>query len=318
MSQWKSFANVAGMPEWSAQINDQGSGHTAKAANNASLIANSTGGAFVTAGVDPSGYSGTEPKKNAIGIYPVTSFNKANTSGESARVHALGWAQRRAYEGPIISMSVANGVFANGETVTVSGGSSNATITLGTNATGNLASYVITNGGLFPNTSNTSTAFNRELHVANLNVSGTDSNIGDANVVYLYIGNTDISYGVNAFAVLASNATGHVGNTQTQAITWSGNTAEAGNTAIANGTGFWGLFANVQANTDVAVTVLNANGSPITGLTFSANLVPSTGGNTHVTGLGGRAGRVTYETLVVDRHIANGTSSFANTVQLPQ
>jgi hypothetical protein len=416
MSQWKSYSNVAGVPEWSASINQQGSGHTAKAANNTSLVVNATPGAFIVQGVIPSGYSGTGPKSDAIGMFPITpqvkangqsianitvtgttsaydnsyfvivansitnaqfsistnstggitnaSFAAVNTGvfnstitaaanlnifvanssllaapngtgatfgavlanygpmGESARVHGLGWAQRRAYEGGISTLSAANGHFANGETALANGGSTNATITLTTNATGNLVSGAVTTQGTFNNTSEIGITFNRELHVTNVNITNSTAltGVGDANVIYLTIGNTDISYGQNAVVPLVSNSTGGINNTVTQALTWGGNSSIATNiSSAANGTGFWGLFANVQTNTAISATLVNANGTAVGGTyAITANLTPSTGGNVHVSTLGGRAGRVTYEMLVIDRHMVNGTSTVANSVQLPQ
>ncbi len=311
MAQWKSFANVAGAPKWGASILQQGSGATAKAANNVTLVVNVTPGAWKAHGA---------VLNEVDGIFPVTPLNKANTSGESAKVHGLGWALRIAGEGPITTVTAANGNFVNGETSTISGGSANAIVTLTTNATGNLASGVVTTPGLFPNTSSAVNAFNRELHVANVNFtnSTTLTGVGNANVLTLVIGNTNIGYGVSARAVVVSNSTGGLTNTNTQAITWSGNTAP-----VTNATGYWGLFGNTQTNTAITATLTNANGTVITGtFVVTANLTPSTGGNVQVTMANnlvkGRAGRVTYEMLVIDRHMANGTSSVANTVQLPQ
>ena len=268
MSQWKSYANVAGAPKWGASIIQQGSGAANKAANNNTLVINSTPGAWLIHG---------KASNDVDGIFPVTPANKANTNAESGKVHGLGWAMRTSGEGPVSSVvAAANGSgFANGETVTVSGGSVNGTITLTTNATGNLASGVITTAGLFPNTSSAVEGFNREQHVANVNVTGTASaGAGNANVIVLTIGNTNITNGVVAVGRLVSNSTGGITNTQTQAIAWSGNTPGA------NNTGFWGLFGNTQTNTAITSTFLNANGSPVTGLTISANLVTSSGGNT--------------------------------------
>lgn len=310
MSQWKSFANVAGMPKFSAAALQQGSGNVNQAANNATLIGNTTPGAVTAHG---------KALNENDGIFPVTPLNKANTTGEASKVHGLGWALRTGGLGPITTLTATNGSgFGTGETVLVSGGSVNAVASLTPNTTGNLQSAsVLTTGfypngsaittiGVFPNTSNLTVTFTRERHVANLNFANSTAltNVGNANTINVSIANTNIPYGVNATSSLVSNSTGGITNSITQALTWSNPT--------------WGLFSNAQTNTAVVITFTNANGSVVGGtFTATANLVTSTAGTVTVTKLGGRAGRVTYELLVVDRHIANGTTSFANTAQLP-
>ena len=304
MSQWRSYANVAGMPKWSASILQQGSGATAKAANNVALIANVTAGAWKVHG---------QALNETDGIFPVTSWNKANTSGESAKVHGLGWALRTSGVGQITTIAAANGSgFANGDSVTVSGGSGpNAVLLLTTNATGNLVSASVYTQGLYPNVSSAVEGFNRDQHVANLNFANATAitGVGNGNTINITIAansTTGEAWGQSAFGSFTSNSTGGITNTQTQAVVW-----QLGNNA--------GIFSNAVANASLIFTLKNANGTAVGGTyTVTANLVTSTGGFVNVTKLGGRSGRVTYEMLVIDRHIANGTSSSANTPSLPQ
>ena len=304
MPQWKSSANVAGMPKWSASIIQQGSGNANEASNNAALIGNTTPGTWK---------AHADTLQEVDGVFPVTPLNKANTTGEAAKVHGLGWAMRYAGLGPVITVVANNGSgFVTRERILLSNGSANGFAVITANATGNIASAVVVSGnaGLFPNTAVINETFVREKHVANLNFSNSTAltNVGNSNTINVTIANTNLAYGVTAFASFTSNTTGGISNTQTQAIAWA-----------SNSTVDWGLFSNTQTNTAVTIVFTNANGSVVGGtFTATANLVTSTGGNANVTALGGRAGRVTYEMLVIDRHIANGaTGSFANTAQLP-
>ena len=303
MPQWTHNANTSGAPKWAITSfrsrANRGSGAAQTSANNVKLVANSTADSFTRGEVN--------------GVFPVTPGAKANTSGESSKVHALGWALRTAGEGQITSFNALNGsFFANGETAVVSNGNgANATLVITTNATSNLASVTVTGGATPTYAVNTAAVvtFTREKHVANLNFSNSTAlvGVGNSNVINFVISNTGLSYGVNAIGSFTSNSTGGITNTQTQAVVWSGANI--------------GLFANNQTNTAVVVTFTNANGTVITGTyVATANLVGSTGGTISAKTLGGRAGRVTYETLVVDRHInATATSSVANSAGiLPQ
>jgi len=298
-AQWTHNANTTGAPKWGIYSfrsrAARGSGQTQAAANNVKLVANSTADSFTRGEVN--------------GMFPVTPGAKANTSGESRKAQALGWALRTAGEGPVLTFNAANGSrFANGETAVLSNGNgSNATLTITSNATTNLASVAIQGGPGPTYAVNTAAVvtFTREQHVSNLNFSNSTAltNVGNANTINVNIGNTGLSYGVNAFASFLSNSTGGFTNTNTQAIAWA-----------ANSTVNFGLFANNQTNTAVVITFTNANGAVVGGTyVATANLLASTGGTITAKGLGGRAGRVTYETLVVDRHInATATSSVTN------
>jgi len=300
MVQWKSWANSSGSPKWAIQSfrsrRNRGSGGTQLAANNANLVVNVTSDSFTRGEVN--------------GVFPVTPGAKANTtSSESTKVHGLGWALRTAGEGPIQSynVSAAGSIrYSNGETINVSNGNgTNGTLVITTTGTSNLASVAFGNGAVGPTYSVNTAAvftFTREQHVANLNFSNSTAltNVGNGNTININVSNTNIPYGVNATASITSNSTGGITNTITQAIAWGGTN--------------WGLFANNQTNTAVVITFTNANGALVGGtFTATANLVTSTGGSVSANRLGGRAGRVTYEMLVIDRHInASVTSSVAN------
>lgn len=328
MSQWKLVANAAGnttgpVQTFAYQIS-QGSGKANRAANNISF-ANGTNsdtpGAALAHG---------SPENIAIGQYAFTPAAYANGTGDFKKVPGgPGWVVRRAFEGPILTVVAANGTpFANGETVLISGGSSNAVISLVANATGNLASGTILNPGLFPNTSGMTITFNRERHVEGLYIGANTAaftNLPAANApVTVTVSNTGNSFavgsgGVTAVGVFVSNIATGITNTRLNTITWTG----ANTPPFANGTGFWGLFSNNQTNTAVVIVFTNANGQVIangTPSSLAANLIPSTGGNVHATLLGGRAGRVQYETLVSTKYIANGgtANSTNSSVYFPQ
>lgn len=300
MSQWKSNANTSGAPKFASAIFQQGSGAANKAANNIAMVVNVTPGAWKT--------GNGQVLNEADGIFPVTPGAKANTSGESKKIHALGWAIRTASEGPITTFVAANGSgFVNGDTVTVSGGSVNAIVKLTTNATGNLVSGAVFISGLFTNTSAASKSFNRDQHATTLiyaNASAALTNVGNGNTINVTVVSNAVAWGVNAVGSFTSNATGGFG-TSPVTVTWTSN----------------GVFANTANTTNLTAIITNAaNGAAIGSITSSGlNLSTSTGGFANVTALGGRAGRVTWEVLVVDRHInATATSSVANSVYLPQ
>lgn len=322
MSQWKLQANTLGTPKWGARLINQGSGPTAIAANTVALLVNTTPGVWN----DPTNNLGPKPIPAAFGIFAQTPFNYANGGGENKKVAGgPGWVFRRSWEGPVNGgITVANGAnFTNGEMAFLSGnGSSNGQIQLLTNATGNLSSAVIVGGGgLFTNVGGLAVGFSREKHVSNVNVSGTISNVAltNSSIYTLTIANAAsnlaISYSQNAYALVTSNSTGGLTNTVTEALVWTGNTTAGNN--------YWGIIANNQTNTALTFVLSNSSVASvnISGLTFSANLITSSGGAANVVNvtLGGRAGRVQYETLVSSRFIANGTSgSVANTTTLPQ
>jgi hypothetical protein len=219
-----------------------------------------------------------------VGILGVSANEAANTS----RGYSQGWVRRTVGEGPVNSVTVSGGSnIANGETVSLSNGSAVGLLTLTSNATGNIASAVITNGGVFATNTHVVAGFNRETHVSNsgttINYTGTAT--GYSNTDLVRVSNAII----NATASVSTNATG---GTLTFAITNVG------------------LFSNTTSNTQVVIAVTNATGgvSGGSGATFtSANLVPSTGGTVSINTLGGRSGRVNYETLVAIKIASDNT-----------
>ena len=224
----------------------------------------------------------------AVGVFGVSATEMSNnvTNAKERGAHA-GWNLRRAGTGPVVSFTVtaAGSGFANGETITVSNGSSNATGTITANATGNMVSVAVTSGGAgFTNTAMAVIGFNRERDVVEIKYTGTATGYSNTDVV-------TVSNGViNATATVATNATG---GTLVFTITNRG------------------LFSNTAANNSAVVTIANSSGgaSGGSGATFSANLAASTGGTVTIA-LGGRAGRVHHETLVAMGSLGAQTAAF--------
>lgn len=271
MSQWKNTDDAANSVNYVARTIGAGSGKSNIAANNTALYGNTTVDAFI---------SGT-----AVGQFAVSTAEMANTSGESKRVTHAGWQIRRAGEGPVLSFAVSNNGsnFANGETILVHGGAVNAVGTVVTNATGYMTSVTVTTAGRFSNTSQQSFAYRREKHMNNITVTGGS---GYHNTDYIVASNGT----TNAVATLTTNSSGGFAN------------ADIVLTNV-------GLWANTKANSHVAFAVYAANGAVSNGAdaTLVANLSTSSDG-TVTTTLGGRAGRVHYETIVAMGSISNGDS----------
>ena len=224
----------------------------------------------------------------AVGVFGVSAPEQANNRlNDGERGAHAGWNLRRAGTGPVVSFTVtgAGTGFANGETITVSNGTSNATGTIVANATGNMVAVAVTSGGAgFTNTGMAVVGFNRERDVVEVKYSGTATGYNNTDVI-------TVSNGiVNATATVATNSTG---GTLTFTITNRG------------------LFSNAAANGTAVVTIANSTGgaSGGSGATFSANLAASTGGSVTIA-LGGRAGRVHYETLVAMGSLGAQTAAF--------
>lgn len=278
MPQWGKTDQANNSPTWAIHSTKKGRGKANAASNNTALFNNVTVGSFTN--------------DQAIGSFAVSRAEMANTSGESSKVTHPGWHLRRSGMGGVKTVTVANGSgFGNGDSVLISGGTLNATAILTTNATGNLVSAVVSGAlGKFANTSSLVFAFQREKHVHDLKVTG---GTGYNNTDTIRVSNSII----NATATIATDGNGLFVN--------------AGITLTSIG-----VFANTEANTDVVITILAANGaaSAGSGATVTANLSTSTGGAASAT-LGGRAGRVTYECLVAITSVSNGT---ADDTYLPQ
>jgi len=281
MSQWGRNGVASNTVKWAAQSLNEGSGKANISANNSALFNNVTADAFITG--------------EAVGVFAASASEIANTDAEGSRVTTPGWQLRRAGAGPVVSIAVtvAGSGFVNGETITISGGQSNATGTIATTGTGNaMTSVTVTTGGRFINTTGLSYTFNRDYkHLKEVIV--TDGGTG--------YDNTD--------TFVASNGTVNATGTVTT-------NTEGGITSLTIDTGAIGKWAAAKVNGDVPITVLAANGAASNGSTASlaANIVTSSSG-TVVATLGGRAGRVHYETLVSVKSI---TSNTGNDTYLPQ
>jgi len=268
MAQWGASNTASNSVNYGARLVFAGAGKANIASNNTSLFINSTPDSFKT-GV-------------AVGQFPASQADMANTSGERKGLTHAGWNLRRAGEGPILSISANAGSgsgFANNETVLISNGTVNATANLFTNSstTNLVAGVILTAPGQFVNSSVLVFTFQRQKHVANVTVSGATSGFTNTDTIR-------VSNGIiNATATVSTNTTGGITNTSF---------------TITN----VGLFANNAANAQAVVTALAANGSASagTGATFSVNLTTSTGGSINASSavMGGRAGRYDYECIV--------------------
>ena len=246
-----------------------------------------------------------------VGIYGVDQTE----AGVKQRGVTQGWNIVRTGTGPVTGVSVTNvGVaFATGETITVSNGSSNGTLTITSNGfsgnstsnvvAGNISSVAITNGGAgFVTNTSVVFRFNREVHLATLTVAGTASGYANTDTIRVY-GNATVAATTNATATFVTNSTGGF---------------VTANVTIGN----IGLFANGFSNTaaantaNVRIVIIASNGSNSagTGATITANVVPSTSGNVTITTLGGRSGRILYETLAVVRSMANADADAEDTM----
>jgi hypothetical protein len=227
-------------------------------------------------------------------------------AGVKARGVTPGWNLVRTGTGPVTGVSVTSvGVaFATGETIKVSNGSSNGTLTITANGfagnstsnavAGNISSVAITSGGAgFVTNTGVVFGFNREVHLVGLTSTGTASGYANTDTIRVF-GNATVAATTNATATFVTNSTGGF---------------VTANITITN----IGLFANGFANTaaastaNVRIVVVASNGSNSagTGATITANVVPSTSGNVTITTLGGRSGRILYENLVVVRSMSN-------------
>ena len=238
-------------------------------------------------------------------------------AGVKARGVTPGWNLVRTGTGPVTGLAVNNvGVtFATGETITVSNGSSNGTLTITANGfagnstsnavAGNISSVAITSGGAgFVTNTGVVFGFNREVHLVGLTVAGTANGYANTDTIRVY-GNATVSATTNATATFVTNSTGGF---------------VTANVTIGN----IGLFANGFSNTaaantaNVRIVILASNGSNSagTGATITANVVPSTSGNVTITTLGGRSGRILYENLVVVRSMSNAGADAEDAVFL--
>jgi hypothetical protein len=231
-----------------------------RAATDVDMFGNVTSGAFISG--------------QAVGVFGVDATEAA--VGNAAGLAHAGWVVRRAGTGPVTSLTVAGGSgFTNGETITVGNGSVDATLTISTNTSGGIASIAVTNPGAgFVNTASVTKTFNRQKRLSTITVSGTPTGYDNTDVIVVSNATT------NATATVSTNSTGGF---------------VSANVTITN----VGLFPQARTNGGLVFTALAANGAASngSGATFAGTLANSTGGTATVV-LGGRAGRVHYETLV--------------------
>jgi hypothetical protein len=223
----------------------------------------------------------------AAGVFGVSSAEVAyGRSNGSAGYHS-GFVEVTYGTGYVNSFSISGGSsFANGETVKAVGGSNTAVGTITSNSTGGGATVVVTSPGAgFTNASSVTASFNREKHVTVIAASGTSA-YNNSSILIVSNGT------VNATATLSTNSTGGL---------------DAGTITITN----VGLFANTQSANGLVITVANSTGgSNVTGNASASGFTPTLGTSSNGTltfTLGGRAGRVKYETLV-----AMSGATFAN------
>ncbi len=243
------------------------------------MFGNVTVGAFVTG--------------MAVGVFgvDVTEQSVSNAYGMANP----GWNVRRAgtgYVGLAVPATQAAQKFANGETVTVSNGTTNATLKAVTNATGNIVSFTIADAGTgWVNASVMAVTWNHDVQwVANVRVTGSTSLFDNADYIVCTNGT------VNCVSNVVTNATGGITNT-----TLAGQITEAG------------LFANTVGAGNVVINCYAANGAVSNGqgATFAVLLANSALTDTITLTAGGRAGRVSWETLVAMRTLGMASDTIA-------
>lgn len=260
MSLWKNTDHAANSVKGAVRAFNKASGKAAIAANNTALYGNVTPGAFVA--------------NMAVGQFGVSTAEMANTDGEAGRIAHPGWVIRRAGTGPVTAFAVSTpgAGYGNGETIRVSNGTVNATGVITTNAAGNIASVAVSEDGAgFLGAGLVTIEFLSEKHLRNVNVSDGGSGYDNTDVVTVANGTTNAT---------ASIVTDGSGNIQSVAVVTPG------------------LWANNKANNHAAFSVANSSGGATggTGAVLVANLSAGSDGVVTVT-VGGRAGRIHYETL---------------------
>jgi hypothetical protein len=322
MPQWKNTCDAANSVNYAIRL--VGGAASPQITGKANILANNNGTTFfANTSNSAQFFSNTRPLKAVYTELPWNAKAMANTSGDRKFVQHMGHQLRVGSMGPItgavVNTAGSGGNFGNGETVIIPGGTVNATLICVSNSTGNLVGFTMNpvSAGLFTNVATIGTpTFVRDRHVtANVTVTGTSSGAGNNAGIYIVVSNSGFyanglafSNGQNANLVFTSNATGEPIN----------NTVIAA--AFSNTLTTYGVFANTQTTANVVANAFNiANGGAISGLTFIVNIANSTGGAINATAytLGGRAGRVNYETLVTC-HISNTVVGGANTIYNPQ
>ena len=284
-------------------------GKTANTAANVAHTANAHKGTTADgtrAGVDATMFGNVTPsafvKNMTVGIFGVdqTEMQVNRTSGRT--VANPGWVKRTVGTGGVASVTaaVSAGVrFANGETVTLTNGTSSGILTVVTNATGNVTSLTVTDPGSgWTDTTMIAKAWNHDVQWI-ANVQATLATCGGFNNTDLIL----VSNGtVNAVANINTDTTGNVGNASFTILTYLSNKG--------------GLFQNTVGLSNLVIAVVNATygtttagNSDVTGL--SAKLANSSGSPTLTITLGGRAGRVQNEVLVAMRTLGMSSDTIA-------
>jgi hypothetical protein len=216
-------------------------------------------------------------------IVDVVGVNVATMASMTGPQHA-GWQVKRVGTGPIAGAVVTAqaGQFANGETVNVTSTSGaavgNGVLVVSTNATGNIQSLSVgTPGSGWQNTSDFTYTWNRDRQwLANVQVGVAATGYTIGNMLAVTNG-TSVAY-ANITATSLTNA----------------------NIVVVNNA----LWANAVGVGNLVVSMVNSTfGSTLTGNTtlssFTLKLANSGGAApTIAPSVGGRAGRVMYETLV--------------------
>lgn len=200
----------------------------------------------------------------------------ASSNGEQQYVAAPGWTLRRLGMGPVTAFSYTGTAvnYANNAQFNVTDGTRTSWgYVATTNSTGGALTLAIANTQLHANTSS-------------LTFSGLANSIIDFNIS----GGGGSGY-ANTDFVLASNGVLDGRGTITTNTT-------GGITAVVIGTGNGG--AGFTANTDVVISIKAANGSVSNGTSavVVVNAISTGSGATLAATLGGRSGRIHYETLV--------------------
>ncbi len=286
MPLWKNTVDSANSAKFAIVQEQKASGKANIAANNLSMFNNTSMGVI--------------RGNQIVGQFGAQASTKANTSGEGRKINHAGWQLRTQGMGPVTGFTVnaaaASSGFVTGETGVISGGApgGNGVFVATANATGNLASVSIARGGVFANAGQVVVAFNREKYLASITVGGTPTGYSNTDLIT----GTAVNNFVSATANVNTNSTGGF---------------VSANVTVINK----GLFGNGSVAANITFTVANSTGGATagSGATFTAVLANSAGGSILTPTLGGRAGRVHYETLVSMRSLKPGAGS--NTVQLP-
>jgi hypothetical protein len=236
------------------------------------------------------GSNTSRPLRMAVGEFGVSVNAISNASIEAKKVNHSGWNIRRQGTGPVKSVIViAGGIsFSNTDIVTFGNSSINATGQPVTNSTGGISSVNITSSNNLFLVSPGASVTNATGGVTGNGISSATASPGGTSY-----NNTDIitfsNGSINATANPVTNATGGISSV----------------TILTRGLGF-------SNNTNTVKAVANSTGGATTG--SGATFTVTVGAANLSAVLGGRAGRIHYETLVA---MGSMVGSSTNTVLLP-